>query len=201
MGTENTGRAQSNGKNDVLDSAVRLFNEQGYHGTSMRDIAKGAEITAASIYHHFASKQEILQSIMRRALQGALAMTRTAVLHSDGTPAGQLEALVRAWVHFHVSHQLDAVVGATELRSVEGPGRELVIALRDEQESLFRDVILRGVEQSAFATPYPHEATRTVISSGQSICMWWRPDGPLTPEELADRYVTVALATVEYTGR
>ena len=200
MGTERSAREQSTGRNDVLDSAVHLFNERGYHGTSMRDIAKGAEITAASIYHHFPSKQDILQSIMTRALQGALSMTRTAVVRAGGSPDEQLRALVRAWVAFHVTHQLDAVVGATELRSVEGSGRDLVIALRDEQEALFRDVILRGVEEGVFTTRYPHEATRSVISAGQSICIWWRPDGPLAPDELADRYAQIALATVEYRG-
>ncbi|GAA4641235.1 TetR/AcrR family transcriptional regulator [Gordonia humi] len=189
---------QPNGRDDILDSAVRLFNERGYYGTSTRDIAKGAEMTAASIYHHFASKQEILQSIMGRALQGALSMTRAAVIRAGGTPDGQLRALMRAWVVFHATHRRDAVVGATELRSVEGPGRDRVVALRDEQEALFRDVVLRGVEESVFATGFPYEATRSIISAGQSICMWWRDDGPMSVDELADRYEAIALAIVEY---
>ncbi|UGT61040.1 TetR/AcrR family transcriptional regulator [Nocardia asteroides] len=187
----------SNGRDGILDSAIRLFNERGYHGTSMRDIAAGAEITVASIYHHFRSKQEILQSIMVRALQAALALTRTAVLRSNGSPADQLRAVVRAWVVFHTTHRLDAVVAATELRSLEPPGRDLVIALRDEQEALFRDVVARGVEEGVFATDYPLDATRGIISMGQSICMWWRGDGPMTAEQLAARYERLALAIVE----
>ncbi|MFC8532046.1 TetR/AcrR family transcriptional regulator [Nocardia sp. NPDC057227] len=187
----------SNGRDGILDSAIRLFNERGYHGTSMRDIAAGAEITVASIYHHFRSKQEILQSIMVRALQAALALTRTAVLRSNGSPADQLRAVMRAWVVFHTTHRLDAVVAATELRSLEPPGRDLVIALRDEQEALFRDVVARGVEEGVFATDYPLDATRGIISMGQSICMWWRGDGPMTAGQLAARYETLALAIVE----
>lgn len=187
----------SNGRDTILDSAILLFNERGYHGTSMRDVAAGAEITVASIYHHFKSKQEILQSIMVRALQAALSLTRTAVVRSNGSPAGQLRAVMRAWVIFHTSHQLDAVVAATELRSLEPPGRDLVIALRDEQEALFRDVVARGVEEGVFGTAYPLDATRGIISMGQSICMWWRGDGPMTAEQLAARYEALALAIVE----
>lgn len=188
---------EAHGRTLVLDSAVRLFNARGYHGTTMRDIARGADMTVASIYHHFASKQEILLSIMLRALHGALELTRAALIRAGGSPAEQLAALVRAWVLFHVDRQLDAVVGATELRSVESPGLDLVIALRDEQEALFREVVERGVEVGDFGTRYPVEATRSLISAGQSICMWWRPGGGLSGDDVATRYEALALATVE----
>ncbi|MFC9839823.1 TetR/AcrR family transcriptional regulator [Rhodococcus sp. NPDC127530] len=187
------------GRQVILDSAVANMNERGYHGTSMRDIARGADITVASIYHHFASKQEILQDIMVRALHDAIAMTRGALLRSGGAPADQLQALMRAWVMFHTTRQLDAMVGATEIRSLDDAGRRLVVALRDEQEHLFRDVIERGVEEGDFATEYPRDAVRGIINMGQSVCTWWHADGPLKPEELAERYADLALAMVKPT--
>ncbi|MGW5072221.1 TetR/AcrR family transcriptional regulator [Rhodococcus sp. NPDC004095] len=185
------------GRQVILDSAVRNMTERGYHGTSMRDIARDADITVASIYHHFASKQEILQDIMVRALHDAIAMTRGALVRSAGTPADQLRSVVRAWVMFHTTRQSDARVGASEIRSLDHDGRRLVVALRDEQESIFRDVIDRGVEESVFATPLPRDAARAIINMGQSVCAWWRPDGPLAPEELAQRYADLALAMVQ----
>ncbi|MGW4480299.1 TetR/AcrR family transcriptional regulator [Rhodococcus triatomae] len=185
------------GRQVILDSAVRNMTERGYHGTSMRDIARDADITVASIYHHFASKQEILQDIMARALHDAIAMTRGALVRSSGTPAGQLQSVVRAWILFHTTRQSDALVGASEIRSLDPDGRRLVVALRDEQESIFRDVIDRGVEEGAFATPLPRDAARAIINMGQSVCTWWRSDGPLTPEDLAQRYADLALAMVQ----
>lgn len=199
MGVANSSSVDSaTGRDTILGSALRQFNERGYHGTSMRDIAGGADMTAASIYHHFKSKQEILQALMNRALQGALGMTRTGLVRAGEAPADQLRALVRTWVGFHTTHQLDAVVGATELRSVEEPGRGLVVALRDQQEALFREVIARGVEEGVFHTRYPRDATRAIISMGQSICTWYRQDGPMSADELAGRYEVLALATVQY---
>lgn len=117
-----------NGRQAILDSALRNMNERGYHGTSMRDIARDADITVASIYHHFKSEQEILQDIMTRALHDAIAMTRGALLRAGGLPDAQLQALVRAWVMFHTTRQLDALVGATELRSLNEAGRRLAVA-------------------------------------------------------------------------
>ena len=84
------------GRDVVLDAAVDNFQRLGYHGTSMRDIARSADITAASIYHHFASKQLILQDIMLRVLGDALSVTRSALLRSGAAPADQLSAVMRA---------------------------------------------------------------------------------------------------------
>jgi AcrR family transcriptional regulator len=181
----------------ILDSAVRDMNERGYHGTSMRDIAAGADLTVASIYHHFKSKQDILQEIMLQALRDAHGMTRSALLRSGGEPKDQLQALVRAWVMFHTTRREDALVGATELRSLDEPGHRLVVALRDEQENIFRDVIERGVEEGAFRTEYPRDAVRAIINMGQQVCVWWRADGPLSAQDIADRYCALATAMVE----
>jgi AcrR family transcriptional regulator len=184
------------GRDIILDAAVKNINERGYHGTSMRDIARDAKITAPSIYHHFSSKQEILQDIMVRALGDALSMTRNAVLRAGPEPADQLSAIVMAWIRFHTTHQPDALVGATEIRSLDHEGRRLVVALRDEQENMFRDIIDRGVSDGRFTTRFPHEVARAVVAMGYTVANWYQAAGPLSPEELALRYADMALAMV-----
>ena len=197
MNVPKSGVSGSKVRQTILDSAMRNMHDRGYHGTSMRDIASGADITVASIYHHFKSKQEILQDIMVRVLHDSIATTRGALLRSDNEPTEQLKALVRAWVLFHASGRVDALVGATERRSLNEAGRRLVIALRDEQEGIFRDVIERGVEEGVFGTAYPRDAVRAIIVMGQQVCVWWRSEGPLSAEDLADRYSAFAAAMVE----
>jgi AcrR family transcriptional regulator len=185
------------GKEAVLASAVSNFQLLGYHGTSMRDIARDSNMTVASIYHHFASKQEILFDIMVQVLSDLILKTRTALKSTDSAPRNQLEAMVTAWILFHVSRQAEAFIGSTEIRSLDPQGRRFVVALRDEQEHMFRDVINRGVFEGSFATPYPREATRAIINMGSSVSAWFDPNGDLSPEALAERYVTLALGTVE----
>ncbi|WP_060650263.1 hypothetical protein [Rhodococcus pyridinivorans] len=90
----------------------------------------------------------------------------------------------------------EALVGASEIRSLDEVGRRLVITLRDHQEQLFRDVVDRGIIERSFTTPYPREAARAIINMGCSIATWYRPGGELSPDELADRYATLALETV-----
>lgn len=197
MSERRRGKAQSRGGKDViLDAAVDNFHRLGYHGTSMRDIARDADITVASIYHHFPSKQRILQDIMIRVLSDVISLTRGALMRAPSTPSEQLEAVMHAWILFHTSRRAEALIGASEIRSLDEVGLRLVVALRDEQERMFRDIVERGVAEGEFTTPYPREAVRAIINMGYSIAAWYRPEGELSPEEMAERYAALALGTV-----
>lgn len=184
------------GRAVIVSSAVRNFTERGYHGTSMRDIARGADVTVASIYHHFPAKQDILQHIMVSTMRDVLEQTRAAVADVEDPASARLGALMRTWVLFHTTRQAEALIGASELRSLDDPGRRLVVGLRDEQEAVFRVLIEEGVTTGEFATPHPLEAARAVINMGYSIASWYRPNGEASPEEMARRYSDLALATV-----
>ena len=181
------------GKDAIVAVATIRFQRLGYHGTSMRDLARDCEITVASIYHHFASKQDIIL----RALNDLISETTAAVEAADDSPREQLAALVNAWILFHTTRQAEAFVGSTELRSLDPQGREVIVALRDRQEAIFRDVIERGHALGTFQTAFPREATRAIVNMGYSVASWYDPRGELSPQALADRYATLALATVE----
>lgn len=198
MNSDSRVRANHNlrGKEAVLSSAISNFYALGFHGTSMRDIAKDSGMTVASIYHHFASKQEILQEIMITVMSDLMTSTRAALMVAESSPHHQLRALVDSWIVFHATRQADAFVASTEIRSLNPSGRKLVVALRDEQEHMFRDVITNGVKDGSFKTIYPTEATRAVLNMGASVASWYDPRGSLSPGDLANRYVALAFGTV-----
>jgi len=72
----------------VLDVSVRLFNERGYDGTSMEDLAGKLGITKSAIYHHVTSKEELLRLAVARALDGLFAV-------ADEVEAGDGPAIAR----------------------------------------------------------------------------------------------------------
>ncbi len=183
------------GRGVITASAMRHFHAKGFHATTMRDIAAGADITVASIYHHFDSKQVILQEIMVSSLSDSLATTRDAVLGAGGSATEQLRALVAAWVGFHIGRRPEAMIGASELRSLDAGGRRLVFTLRQEQARLFYGVIERGVAEGDFATAYPRECAKGIISMGVAVSTWYEEDGPLRREDVVERFVDLALGT------
>jgi AcrR family transcriptional regulator len=183
-------------KSDVYDAALRKFHVMGYHATSMRDIAALGDFNVASIYNHFASKQALLRAIMVETMEDVLATTAEALERSEATPTAQLSALMRTWVIFHTRRRPEALVSATEMRSLEPDNRAEVVALRDRQQRMFYEVIEHGVQTGEFATRYPVEATRAILTMGATIATWYRPDGGQSPEELAKSYEDLALGVV-----
>lgn len=185
-----------NGSQTIIAAAVANFQACGYHGTSIRDIARDAGMTPASIYHHFPSKQHILQHIMEAVMKEVISQTHAALIRAGNTPAEQLDALMRAWALFHTRRRAEALICASEIRSLDDVGHRIVVALRDQQEQMFREIIERGVAEGSFTIPYPREAARAIINMGYSIASWYRPDGSLSPNEIAERYAALALGTV-----
>src|SRR3546814_9279240 len=89
----------------------------------MRDIARDADVTVASIYHHFPSKQEVLQEIMVQTLSDVISATRSALMAAGRRPSEQLSALVGAFVLWHTREREVALIGASEIRSLDAVGR------------------------------------------------------------------------------
>nr|WP_276313657.1 hypothetical protein [Streptomyces populi] len=116
-------------------------------------------------------------------------------------PAERLEALVAATVRFRIEHPVKSSIVLTEGRSLEP---EPLARYRKNEERgtrQFREVIERGVADGVFLTPYPDDARRAVIAMCNAIAQWYRVDGEVTPEELVERYVSLALTVVEYRPR
>src|SRR4029453_2222008 len=71
----------------ILKAAIALFRKRGYHGSSMRTLARALRMEAGSLYYHFASKQDILFAILDRTLDDLLDGVGRAVGAVDGPPA------------------------------------------------------------------------------------------------------------------
>jgi AcrR family transcriptional regulator len=181
----------------IAMAALAEFSSGGYHGATIRQIAGDAGVTIGSIYHHFESKQDLLQHIMVRTLDDVLDQTARTLKGAGDDAVDQLVALVTTWISFHADRQQEVLVGSSEIRSLNEAGRQLLIPRRDKQERLFRRVVQHGVRLGAFRTEYPIEATRAIVNMGGSVATWYHPGGELGTRELARRYCRLALATVE----
>lgn len=96
---------QGPGEDGILRAAIAVMTEHGYHGTSVRDIAARAGISPAALYYHFASKQDVLATIMERGIEALLRVSRAALAAAGDEPAGRLGALVETHVLFHLRDQ------------------------------------------------------------------------------------------------
>ncbi|WP_165950222.1 TetR/AcrR family transcriptional regulator [Actinomadura sp. GC306] len=188
--------AQGPGEDGILRAAIAVMAENGYHGTSVRDIAVRAGLSPGALYYHFESKQALLATIMERGIEELLRRTRAALAEAGDDPAAALRAIVRTHVLFHLEDQRGTMLGTSELRALEEPVRTRHLDKRHQQQRLFDDVVVEGTERGAFGTPLPLEASRAIVVMCTGVAGWFSPDGPLSRDEIASRYERLALDMV-----
>lgn len=166
--------------------------ELGYHGTSTRAIAKAVGIESSSIYYHYPSKQHVLVDIMTRSMSDLIADVEAAVaLHHE--PADQLRAAIRAHVRFECRDRMQSFVTDSEVRALEPANRAEILRLRDRYERIFQRILKEGTAGGQFAV---HD-TRLTVMALMALCTgvstWYQPEGRLGPDEIAERYIALAL--------
>ncbi|MGP4005756.1 TetR/AcrR family transcriptional regulator [Streptomyces sp. 4N124] len=179
----------------ILAHALDSFVERGYHATTVRELARRVGVTVPALYYHYANKQAILVELLFGSLESVLGRCRTALAEAGDDPIDRFSALVECIV-LYMTHRAPLAFLDTEMRSLESDNRARYVALRDELEGLLREAVRDGVATGVFTTPVPVDAGRAVLAMCQAVAQWYRPDGPLTPDRIAERYVTIALDAV-----
>jgi AcrR family transcriptional regulator len=181
----------------ILNAALDAFGEKGFNGASMRDVARLAGTSLSNLYNYFPSKSRLLAEVLRWANDELYGRLRRAIEEAGDDPAPRLREAVRAYVRFTVEHRVAMLVSLGEVRYLQGPDREPLIAARDATEQLFADVVAQGAASGVFRTPYPADAARSIVSLCGSIATWYRPDGRLSMGQLAEQHARYCLALVE----
>jgi TetR/AcrR family transcriptional regulator, cholesterol catabolism regulator len=177
--------------------ASSLFREQGYAGTSVRDIARGLDIQGASLYAHVASKEDVLWAIVRRAADRFEAAADEAELATrERSVVERLEALVRGHVGVLTDDVGQASVFIREWRSLSAERRARMSARRDAYEDRWRTLIAEGILERRFAPGDPPLAAAFLLTALNGIVTWYRPDGPLSARAIATEYVSLSLRSL-----
>lgn len=172
----------------ILQSALDSFVRGGFHGTSIRELARAAGLSVPGLYHHFASKHAILAEIDRLAMDDLWRRSRAALADGPAAPLARFERLVECLLLFH-AHQSDiAFIAFSEIRSLEGQFRDAHIAARDRQQKLLDDAVEQCVADGSFTTRFPRDASRAITTICTGVSQWYRRGGELDPAGVADRY-------------
>ena len=179
-------------REDILEAAAQVFRQKGFHGASMKDIADAVSLQKASLYHHVSSKQEILLSILDRALELLLERI-SAITAQNISPDKKLQLMMREYMKILVDNQDLAAVLLFEHRSLERKQHARHVPNRDKFESLWKDVLTEGVKGKVFKCDDPALATRALLGIMNWTMTWYNPAGPLGTEQIADQYSNLIL--------
>lgn len=179
-------------RDEIVAAAAGIFAREGYAAVGMRDVAEAVGIRGASLYHHFASKEEILYAV-------CLTVTREPnelnlpLLDAPGTPAQRLAALVRGHLEHLHRRRVEHVVGLHELAALTPEHRAVIDDLRRYYQRRVRDVVAAGIRTGEFTVPDARLAAFALLDMLNGISNWFHESGELTIEQVVTGYVDLAV--------
>ncbi|HEX8817659.1 MAG TPA: TetR/AcrR family transcriptional regulator [Terriglobales bacterium] len=181
--------AATDSRQEILRTAVRLFHRRGYDATSMNDVAAALKFSKGGLYHHFQSKDEILFSLMEQAMK----IAEDRVMEPVRTVAGP-EQRLRHLIRCHVEVVLSPYDREISIMLHENhplpPSLRRKINRRKKDYVHFVEGLVADVQRarSGMNRVSTRAATFALLGMINWLYQWYRPEGSLNAEQLAQQY-------------
>lgn len=184
-------------KSDILRKAAHLFLELGYDATSMNVVAEHADVTKMGLYYHFASKQELLFSIMSYAMDVLEKESREA-----SEAARSSEERLRNLIHALATLTTEQEDGAftilviDETNALEGDERRTITARKRDYVETIRLALEALETEGKLRSLDTTVAAFTLVGMVLWLSKWYESSGRVRPSDVADQVTEMALAAV-----
>ncbi|MCP2255999.1 transcriptional regulator, TetR family [Prauserella aidingensis] len=179
---------------EIRRVALEMFATRGYDATSVRDIAAAVGIRGATMYHHFAAKEEILWDLTQTAIL-RLANSWAAAKEKLGPadPISRLSAFVRTDVAFHAEHRTEAVIVNAQLHRLSPEHRARAVEMRRALELELTTIVTDCLTTGQHAVPDVRVTVFAILQMTIAVSGWYDPTGPLSVEQIAGIYQDLAV--------
>ncbi len=186
-------------RQEILRTAARLFQQQGYDGTSMNDVAAALKLSKGGLYHHFQSKDEILFNLMNHAMD----ITEEQVIapvKSIANPEDRLRALIRRHIGVVLSERDREITGMLHENHPLTPALRKRINARKKDYVHFVENLIGEVQAQRAVGSNASSSKKTVTHRAAAFALlgminwiyqWYRPEGSLQEESLVQQYTEI----------
>ena len=154
------GKEAEERKKEILDIAEELFTAKGYDNTSTTDILERVGIARGTMYYHFKSKEEILDALIDRIIQGIVRNVKSALLYNAAAP--------QKIISFIGATKVDSAIGKEITDHAHKPQnalmhQKMLNSLLAELTPIAAEIIKDGIKEGSFSTDYPEEAAEMLL--------------------------------------
>jgi len=182
----------------LLEAAVTLFAERGFERASMRELASRSGMSLAGLYHHFASKEQLLYALQVDAFERLFESLRG--MSGDAAPESRLEFLIRNHLEFFTAHITEMKVLSHELETLEGDAGRKIVAMRAEYYRLFRDVVAELLTTQGRSDLDSRVTTMAIFGMINWIYRWYGSVPGMKAEALAHQPSSIVLHGILASG-
>ncbi len=179
-------------EDQLIETATRLFNEKGYHNTSMQDLADALGMQKGSLYYYIESKEELLRRLLKRATS-FLTSQIDEIYASDLPPAEKLRWALEHHAAMMMDHLDLVAVYLQEYRNLPPERLEEALAVRKHYEQVLMQIINDGITAGDFRPTNVKMAVFGFLGMVNWTHQWFSPDGPFTSQEIAATLSDLAL--------
>ncbi|WJR36211.1 TetR/AcrR family transcriptional regulator [Mycobacteroides immunogenum] len=191
------GASQPSRRDELLSLAAEMFAERGLRATTVRDIADAAGILSGSLYHHFDSKEAIVDELLRDLLDGLFTRYRE-IAAAELNPLERLKGFFMATFEaIETKHAQVAIYQSEAPRLLSQERFAYLNELNTEQRELWLDVLRDGIAQGQFRPDLDVTLVYRFIRDATWVSVrWFRPGGSRTAQEVAEQYLSIVLGGI-----
>jgi AcrR family transcriptional regulator len=184
-------------RDELLELAATMFAERGLRATTVRDIADSAGILSGSLYHHFSSKEEMVDEVLRGFLDW-LFTRYSEIVAGEANPLERLKGLFMASFEAIEDRHAQVVIYQDEAkRLADQPRFSYVDERNKEQRKMWLDLLNQGIEEGYFRPDIDVDLVYRFIRDTTWVSVrWYQPGGPLTAEEVGRQYLSIVLGGI-----
>ncbi|MCO5063068.1 MAG: TetR/AcrR family transcriptional regulator [Rhizobiaceae bacterium] len=179
----------------VREAALSLIARYGYEAVSMRRLAEEVGVQAAALYRYYATKEDLLFSLLSEHMQ-KLGEAWEAARPAHAGSREQLAAFVTHHIGFHIARRHSTHVSNMELRSLSPERLTQVLKMRNAYEKELRQILRSGAENGAFEIEDAGLTAMAIIQMLTGVIVWFRPDERLSVEEVTNNYLQMTMRLV-----
>jgi TetR/AcrR family transcriptional regulator, cholesterol catabolism regulator len=182
----------ANRRDLLIRTAARLFREKGFDATTVRDIAAAVGMRSGSPFYHFASKQAMLLAVMEEGLRQGLDVMQS-VLARKLPQRARFRALVRTHLGIILERGNDFIpVMLYDWHALDAEHRRAIIAMKDRYDTVWQSMT-RELARAQLLRGDPKVARLMILGAMNFTATWYRAEGSLSIDALADEIVEVFL--------
>jgi AcrR family transcriptional regulator len=184
-------------RDELLELAAQMFAERGLKATTVRDIADSAGILSGSLYHHFSSKEEMVDEVLRGFLDWLFDRYQR-IIDTEPNPMERFKGLFMASFEAIEHRHAQVVIYQDEAKRLSSQPRFAYVEQRNrEQRKMWVDVLTQGIEEGYFRSDIDVDLVYRFIRDTTWVSVrWYRPGGPLTAEEVGRQYLSIVLGGI-----
>ncbi len=173
----------------ILDSAASLFAKVGYPNAKMQDIAKACGASKSMLYHYFPSKDDVLYALLHEHLQSTIEAIEQ--IDPARSPEQRFRLLIEIYIQKSTQTRTRHVVAMNDVKYLSGAPLKKIVELERQVMRLF-EAALAALDP---ALPGKLVAPYSMLLTGMLswVDLWYRPNGPMKPDELVDRVAQLFL--------